>query len=1173
MDLVSDLVIALAYYSIAAMSIYFVWHRRDVPYSWMFGLEIFRKESQRQAGCLPHKNFWRCLLFGGLIICDGTTHIMDVWMLWHPIYWLSLSIKAITAIVSTWIAIELMSLLNKAPALPRSAQVETTNPQLEKKPLDRQGVEESNTELATALERLEQEIVSRREIEKFLWQSEACNQALLRAIPDLMFRVAKDGTYLDCPDTRSFEPLIPRSELRGKKVDEVLPPDVAQQAMHSIEQALSTSKLQIFEYRLAINDRQQDFEARIAVSGAEEVLVLVRDITDRKQTEAALRESEERFRKIFEEGPLGMAISNSNYRFLKVNAQFCQIVGYTQEELTALSYFDITYPDDLQKNIEVVQQLNSGKIAFFSVEKRYVKKDGQLVWVDLTVSLIRDRDGNFLHYLGMVQDITDRKLAEQALRQSEERFRTSVENMLDGFGIYTAVRNEQGEITDFVVEYVNAAACASNGITKEEQIGKLLCEMFPAHRTIGLFAEYCQVVETGKPLVKESLYYEDAFADRQYKGAFDIRVVKLSDGFAACWRDITERKQAELLLYSHEQQFKALVENAPDIITRFDRQLRHVYINPVIERAAGVSAKTFIGKTHKDLGMPPELVERWQQTLHWVFETGEETIDEFEYSTPSGSRWFQSRIVPELIVDGKVEFVLAIARDITLAKQTEAEIKASAQRLLTVIETVGEGITLSDRSGGFEIFNSKMEEITGYTQAEANCCGDFLAVLYPDPSDYQKAQANLAALTEQGEVRNLETTIQTKAATQKTLLVSTTLVQHQHQVLFLSVYRDITKRKQSEQALRESEERFRQLAENINQIFWMISPNTHELLYVSPAYEKIWGRTLESLYERPESWLEIVSSEDGERVESAVKNRMVAYPYLNEEFRIVRSDGEIRWIWARTFPIRNEEGEIYRIAGIAEDITERKRAETEIFYALAKEKELNELKSRFVSMTSHEFRTPLTTIQSAAELLEYYGHKWTEEERLEQLHFIQSAVKQMTNLLNDVLVIGRAEAGGLNFNPAPLDLTNFCRNLIAEMQLSYPPDRKILFVNNYPEFAKEKNTDLPLFDENLLRQILANLLSNAIKYSPQGSRIKFTLSCENGEAVFEIQDRGIGIPMEDRPRLFEFFYRASNAGSVAGTGLGLAIVKKCVDLHGGQIAVYSQQGVGTTFKVYLPIHI
>ncbi|HEY9707951.1 MAG TPA: PAS domain-containing sensor histidine kinase, partial [Oculatellaceae cyanobacterium] len=290
---------------------------------------------------------------------------------------------------------------------------------------------------------------------------------------------------------------------------------------------------------------------------------------------------------------------------------------------------------------------------------------------------------------------------------------------------------------------------------------------------------------------------------------------------------------------------------------------------------------------------------------------------------------------------------------------------------------------------------------------------------------------------------------------------------------------------------------------------------------------------------------------------------------FEEEYRIVRPDGSERWVWVRAFHVLNEMGSLERIAGIAEDITKRKRAEAEIVNALFKEKELGDLKSRFVSITSHEFRTPLTTIMSTAELLEHY--EWTKEEEVEQLHLIKDAVKHMLHLLEDLLFIGTADAGQLQFNPEPLDLKEFCEDLVAEIQRGKSLKPTVKGFKHSLTFVSPDRTLLACMDKKLLRQLLSNLLLNAIKYSPSGGTVRFELSCQGDRAIFQVQDQGIGIPQEEQPRLFEFFYRAKNVGAIAGTGLGLAIVKQCVDLHGGAIALDSEVGKGTRFTVTLPL--
>ena len=290
------------------------------------------------------------------------------------------------------------------------------------------------------------------------------------------------------------------------------------------------------------------------------------------------------------------------------------------------------------------------------------------------------------------------------------------------------------------------------------------------------------------------------------------------------------------------------------------------------------------------------------------------------------------------------------------------------------------------------------------------------------------------------------------------------------------------------------------------------------------------------------------------------------YSVTNEVFW--RLDGTSFTVEYTSTPLQKQGSLIGAVVSF-KDITERHQAEADIHSALEKEKQLGELKSSFVTMASHEFRTPLTAILSSSELLERYSHKWSEEKKLTHLGRIQVSVKQMTRLLNDVLLIGKAEAGKLEFNPTSLDIVQFCRNLVEEMEL-ISINHKIAFRTQALSTSSQCLT--ACMDEKLLRHIFSNLLSNAIKYSPQDSTVDFSFVCQQEYAVFQIEDRGIGIPLADQDKLFDSFHRASNVGTISGTGLGLAIVKKSVDLHGGKLEVNSEVGVGTTITVILPLN-
>jgi PAS domain S-box-containing protein len=263
--------------------------------------------------------------------------------------------------------------------------------------------------------------------------------------------------------------------------------------------------------------------------------------------------------------------------------------------------------------------------------------------------------------------------------------------------------------------------------------------------------------------------------------------------------------------------------------------------------------------------------------------------------------------------------------------------------------------------------------------------------------------------------------------------------------------------------------------------------------------------------------------------------------------------------------VKTDRADLQSLVYIGRDITVRKQAEAQMYRALQKERELNELKSRFVSMTSHEFRTPLSVILLATRLLERFHHQATEEKRREYLQRIQSSAKHMSQLLEDILMIGQIEAGSLRLTPSSFDLVQFLRELMVELQATIDIQKRINFTSN------QLQADVCM-DQKLVRQITANLLSNALKYS--GSQpVQFELIFQPGEVIFEVQDQGIGIPIAEQKQIFEPFYRAENVSSISGTGLGLSIVQKCVKVHHGNLSVTSEVGIGTKFRAVLPLNL
>jgi len=267
---------------------------------------------------------------------------------------------------------------------------------------------------------------------------------------------------------------------------------------------------------------------------------------------------------------------------------------------------------------------------------------------------------------------------------------------------------------------------------------------------------------------------------------------------------------------------------------------------------------------------------------------------------------------------------------------------------------------------------------------------------------------------------------------------------------------------------------------------------------------------------------------------------------------------------SKTLEIKNQQ-----LTELIEDLEHRVIERTiELKQALEKEKELNQLKSRFITMASHQFRTPLAIISSSSGILQEFSDRLNEERKQEHLQTIQNTIKHITQILDDVLMINRAEGNKIELYLEAADIIDFCRYLIQETAANHSQ-----YSINFSVDLGEKITAESLiiqFDKKLLQQVITNLLNNAIKYSPNHNLVNFNLTKVDDQIIFKISDHGIGIPETDQVKLFESFHRASNVGNIAGTGLGLSIVKQCVDLHRGRISVESQIGKGTTMTVSIP---
>lgn len=373
-------------------------------------------------------------------------------------------------------------------------------------------------------------------------------------------------------------------------------------------------------------------------------------------------------------------------------------------------------------------------------------------------------------------------------------------------------------------------------------------------------------------------------------------------------------------------------------------------------------------------------------------------------------------------------------------------------------------------------------------------------------------------------------------------------------------HQNVSELKNTQIELRESQKRIQAVLDNIaNAVFTVSSVGRIETC--NPAAARIFGYDLD----------EFLGMSITDLMTEPFNNRG-AFQLLNGEHghEIIgrRCDGSLFPMYFGLNRLKLDERVLFTI--IIQDMTELKRMEAEIVekerisVALKKERELRDLKNRFLSMMSHELRTPLASIRLSHDMLKQYSDRSTEEEKAQYLENINIQVQHLNEMVSDVMTLSKSERSEQGFNPERTDLITYCRNIVEAFQINHNQTHNI-------EFDCPDMTLLAEFDKKLLRRTLTNLISNAIKYSPEGGTIQFKLWRDGSVALMQVIDSGIGIPDEDIDYLFDAFHRASNVEGLPGTGLGLAIAKQAIDLHGGHIDFESQTSIGTTFTIQLPL--
>ncbi|MCU0492423.1 MAG: PAS domain S-box protein [Chloroflexaceae bacterium] len=500
----------------------------------------------------------------------------------------------------------------------------------------------------------------------------------------------------------------------------------------------------------------------------------------------------------------------------------------------------------------------------------------------------------------------------------------------------------------------------------------------------------------------------------------------------------------------------------------------------------------------------------------------------------------------------------------------EATLREHEQRFRNLVEAINDWVWETDTQARYTYVSPQVQAILGYTQAEMLGLTPFDLML---PEEAQRVAATFAgfAAAQQAFAR-LENTKQHKNGFAVVLETSGVPYFDQAGTLcgYRGISRDVSERKAAEAALHESDMRFRQIAETIDQVFYLGTPDGSAIQYVGPRIEQTWGFSAEELHRNPQRWLNAIHPDDIPHVMMAFERQMhVGYDI---QYRIIRPDGSIRWIRDRAFPVRDNAGQVYRVAGIADDITSEKHAEASLAEAKERAEAANRAKSEFLATMSHEIRTPMNAVIGMTSLL--LDTPLNSEQR-QFVETIRSGGENLLAIINDILDFSRIESGRLEIENHPFSL-RACVDEVLDLLAPRAAEKQLELVALLPPDVPERISG----DSTRLRQVLVNLVGNAVKFTAAGEvvlSVQATLqnpATQTYAFTFAVRDTGIGIPPDRRDRLFQPFSQvdSSTTREYGGTGLGLVISQRLCGLMGATISVASEVGQGSTFQFTLHAH-
>ncbi|MDD2996756.1 MAG: PAS domain S-box protein [Paludibacter sp.] len=908
------------------------------------------------------------------------------------------------------------------------------------------------------------------------------------------------------------------------------------------------------------------------------------DINERKIAEENYRKSREMFRLIFDQSPFGISLVNTKTGInIEANSKFAEITGRTRDELTGTSWMEITHPDDLEPEHVLMNELLDGKRDFFSMQKRYIRPDGNSVWIKMTVVLIKIDGMETGHHLCMIENINEQIKAEEALRESEINFRTLFEKGPIGIAYHKMIYDENDNPLDYLFLEANSSYKELTGVNP---VGMKASEAFPGIENdpsnwIGTFGN---VAKTGQEIrFQQHLEANDRWYDcvaYQYK----------PDHFVAAFLEITQQKRAEIALVESQKLYHSFVEHIPGAVFRKDVAGRYIFVNELFCKTKRLKPEEIVGKTAIELYNYEKTKERkavktvdfFQETLpegdehhKHIIRTGETIEVEEVYVLPDGSKkYFQVVKSPVFGFQNRVTGSQGIQFEITERKIAENALIEKERQLQTMISNLPGFVyrCAYDRNWTMYYISDGCQTITGYKpeQLIGNHELAFNDLIHPDDQirihdEWANVVPHNRVFTEEYRIIDIHGNIRWVWEQGRPVKDN-----EKNEVYLEGFITDITDRKNAEEALALSEEKFRTLFSemsdvvSINSLVYDEHGNVvnYRITDCNPAFcdlirlapENIIGKLATEVY------------------------GFKTIPYLDEFVKVANEGVLYEFNDSVTFPDKVFKLSIVSpikgtFAILATDLTEISN-----YNRILQEKN-NELES-YVYITSHDLRSPLVNVQGFSsrlkkqtEAIDHIIHDHLPEDERERrlkeqitekipvtLDYIFNNVLKMERMLNGLLQISRTGRNSMNIQPVKMG------------------DLMLRIVKSFDHQISEKQaivhiSDLPgcFGDENMLNQLFSNIIGNSLKYSHSERIPEISISGRSlgNRSEYCIADNGIGIPPQYIDKIFNVFFRV-DFKSQQGEGIGLSVVKRIVEKHKGQLKVESDVNKGTKFFIELP---